>query len=117
MRLSDVAEVIDATENIRNEGQANGKRSVLVIVYLQPNANVIETVDEVRSLLPELQASLPNDVDLQVVSDRTTTIRALAEGGRDRTDRQHHPGRAGDLRLPALGAPPALSPRSPCRCR
>ena len=76
VRLSDVAEVIDSTENIRNEGQANGKRSVLVIVYLQPNANVIETVDEVRSLLPELQASLPNDVDLQVVSDRTTTIRA-----------------------------------------
>ncbi len=76
VRLSEVAEVIDATENIRNEGQANGKRSVLVIIYLQPNANVIETVDEVRGLLPELQAALPNDVDLQVVSDRTITIRA-----------------------------------------
>ncbi len=76
VRLSDVAEVIDATENIRNEGQANGKRSVLVIIYLQPNANVIETVDEVRGLLPQLQAALPNDVDLQVVSDRTITIRA-----------------------------------------
>ena len=76
VRLSDVAEVIDATENIRNEGQANGKRSVLVIIYLQPNANVIETVDEIRGLLPELQAALPNDVDLQVVSDRTITIRA-----------------------------------------
>ena len=68
--------MIDATENIRNEGQANGKRSVLVIIYLQPNANVIETVDEVRSLLPSLQAALPSDVDLQVVSDRTVTIRA-----------------------------------------
>jgi multidrug efflux pump len=76
VRLSDVAEVIDSTENIRNEGQANGKRSVLVIIYLQPNANVIETVDEIRGLLPELQAALPNDVDLQVVSDRTITIRA-----------------------------------------
>jgi len=76
VRLQDVAEVIDATENIRNEGQANGKRSVLVIIYLQPNANVIESVDEIRALLPELQASLPNDVDLQVVSDRTVTIRA-----------------------------------------
>ena len=70
-----MAEVIDATENIRNEGQANGKRSVLVIIYLQPNANVIESVDEVRALLPELQAALPNDIDLQVVSDRTVTIR------------------------------------------
>ncbi len=76
VRLSDVAEVIDSTENIRNEGQANGKRSVLVIIYKQPNANIIETVDEIKALLPELQASMPNDVELQVVSDRTTTIRA-----------------------------------------
>jgi multidrug efflux pump len=76
VRLSDVAEVIDATENIRNEGQANGKRSVLVIIYLQPNANVIESVDDIRALLPELQAALPNDVDLQMVADRTVTIRA-----------------------------------------
>ena len=76
VRLSDVAEVLDSTENIRNEGQANGKRSVLVIIYKQPNANIIETVDEIKALLPELQASMPNDVELQVVSDRTTTIRA-----------------------------------------
>jgi multidrug efflux pump len=76
VRLSEVAEVIDSVENIRNEGQANGKRSVLVLVYKQPDANIIETVDEVKALLPELQASLPNDVDLAVVSDRTTTIRA-----------------------------------------
>ena len=76
VRLSDVAEVIDSVENIRNEGQANGKRSVLVIIYKQPDANIIEMVDEVKELLPELQASLPNDVDLAVVSDRTTTIRA-----------------------------------------
>ncbi len=76
VRLSDVAEVIDSTENIRNEGQANGKRSVLVIIYKQPNANIIETVDQIKALLPELQASMPNDVELQVVSDRTTTIRA-----------------------------------------
>ena len=76
VRLSDVAEVIDSTENIRNEGQANGKRSVLVIIYKQPNANIIETVDQVKALLPELQAAMPNDVDLTVVSDRTTTIRA-----------------------------------------
>ncbi|HTE81188.1 MAG TPA: efflux RND transporter permease subunit [Reyranella sp.] len=76
VRLSDVAEVIDATEDIRNEGQANGKRSVLVIIYLQPNANIIETVDEVKALLPDLQAALPNDVDVMIASDRTTTIRA-----------------------------------------
>jgi multidrug efflux pump len=76
VRLSDVAEVIDSTEDIRNEGQANGKRSVLVIIYKQPNANIIETVDAIKELLPELQAAMPNDVDLDVVADRTTTIRA-----------------------------------------
>ncbi len=76
VRLADVAEVIDSTENIRNEGQANGKRSVLVIVYLQPNANIIQTVDRINAMLPDLQAALPNDVDVTVVSDRTTTIRA-----------------------------------------
>lgn len=76
VRLSDVAEVIDSTEDIRNEGQANGKRSVLVIIYLQPNANIIETVDKVKELLPELQAALPNDVDVTLAADRTTTIRA-----------------------------------------
>ena len=76
VRLSDVAEVIDSTEDIRNEGQANGKRSVLVIIYKQPNANIIETVDAIKALLPELQAAMPNDVDVEVVADRTTTIRA-----------------------------------------
>ena len=76
VRLSDVAEIIDSIEDIRNEGQANGKRSVLVIIYLQPNANIIETVDQVKELLPELQAALPNDVDVTLAADRTTTIRA-----------------------------------------
>ena len=76
VRLSDVAEVIDSVENIRNEGRANGKRSVLAILYRQPGANIIETVDTVKAMLPELQAALPNDVDLLVASDRTVTIRA-----------------------------------------
>ncbi|MBS0538329.1 MAG: efflux RND transporter permease subunit, partial [Proteobacteria bacterium] len=76
VRLSDVAEVIDSTEDIRNEGQSNGKRSVLVIIYLQPNANIIETVDRVKQILPDLQAALPSDVDVTVATDRTTTIRA-----------------------------------------
>ncbi len=76
VRLSDVAEVIDSVEDIRNEGQSNGKRSVLVIVYLQPNANIIETVDQVKALLPSLQDALPNDVDVTLATDRTTTIRA-----------------------------------------
>ncbi|MBS0519378.1 MAG: efflux RND transporter permease subunit [Proteobacteria bacterium] len=76
VRLSDVADVEDSVEDLRNEGQANGKRSVLVILYLQPNANIIATVDQVKQVLPELQAALPPEIDVTLASDRTTTIRA-----------------------------------------
>jgi multidrug efflux pump len=74
--LADVAEVQDSVEDVRNEGRSNGKPSVLVIIYLQPNANIIETVDEVKEVLPELQAALPKEIDVTLASDRTTTIRA-----------------------------------------
>ncbi len=76
VRLSDVGEVLDSVENIRNAGLANGKPSVLVILYRQPGANVIETVDRVRELLPDLQASVPSDIDLNVALDQSTTIRS-----------------------------------------
>ncbi|HEY6980189.1 efflux RND transporter permease subunit [Reyranella sp.] len=76
VRLKDVADIQDSVEDVRNEGQSNGKRSVLVIIYLQPNANIIETVDQVKEVLPELQAALPTEIDVTLASDRTTTIRA-----------------------------------------
>ncbi|MBV8393833.1 MAG: efflux RND transporter permease subunit, partial [Alphaproteobacteria bacterium] len=76
VRLADVAEILDSVEDVRNEGQSNGKRSVLVIIYLQPNANIIETVDGIKEVLPELQAALPSEIDVTLASDRTTTIRA-----------------------------------------
>jgi multidrug efflux pump len=76
VRLSDIGEVLDSVENIRNAGLANGKPSVLVILYRQPGANVIETVDRVRELLPDLQASVPSDIDLNVALDQSTTIRS-----------------------------------------
>jgi multidrug efflux pump len=79
VRLKDVADVVDSVEDVRNEGQANGRRSVLVIVYLQPNANIIQTVDEVKAVLPELQAALPPEIDVMLASDRTITIRASLE--------------------------------------
>ena len=60
---------------------------MLCIIYRQPGANIIETVDAVKALLPELQAALPNDIDLTVASDRTTTIRASLHGGRAHADR------------------------------
>ena len=76
VRLADVAEVLDSVENVRNLGLANGKPAVLVILYRQPGANIIDTVDRVMALVPALQASIPTDIDIQVGMDRTTTIRS-----------------------------------------
>ncbi|HEY8358601.1 MAG TPA: efflux RND transporter permease subunit [Ramlibacter sp.] len=76
VRLSDVAEVQDGVENINTLGLFNGQPAVIVTVTLQPGANVIETVDGVRALLPSLQEALPDDIRLQVTSDRTNSIRA-----------------------------------------
>ncbi|WJF91236.1 efflux RND transporter permease subunit [Paraburkholderia bonniea] len=76
VRLSDVAEVVDSVEDLRNLGLMNGKRSVLVILYRQPGANIIETIDRVKSMLPQLRASLPADVEVTPTADRSTTIRA-----------------------------------------
>jgi multidrug efflux pump len=76
VRLQDVAEVIDGPENINTLGLFNGEPAVVVLVTRQPAANVIETVDGVRALLPSLQAQLPGDVKLQVASDRTNSIRS-----------------------------------------
>ena len=75
VRLSDVGEVVDSVQDLRNAGIANGKPAVVVLVTTQPNANIIETVDRVLALVPELQASIPATVNLSVVLERTTTIR------------------------------------------
>jgi len=76
VRLGDVARVIDSVENTRTLGLFNGEPAVIVLVTQSPGANIIETVDGVRELLPELRAQLPQDIDVQVASDRTNTIRA-----------------------------------------
>ena len=75
VRLSDVGEVIDSVQDLRNAGIANGKPAVVVLVTTQPNANIIETVDRVLAMVPELQSSIPGTVNLSVVMERTTTIR------------------------------------------
>src|SRR5262249_61453962 len=76
VRLKDVADVQDSVENLRNLGLAEGKPAVLVILYRQPGANIIATVDRVTALIPQLKASIPSDIDMKVAVDRTTTIRA-----------------------------------------
>ncbi|HET9748938.1 MAG TPA: efflux RND transporter permease subunit [Casimicrobiaceae bacterium] len=76
VQLRDVADVTDGVEDTRTLGLYNGERAVIVLIRAQPNANVIETVDTVRSLLPTLAAQLPADVEIHVASDRTHSIRA-----------------------------------------
>jgi len=76
VRLSDVATVFDGPENVYTLGLFNGQPAVIVLVTRQPEANVIETVDGIRDLLPSLQAQLPGDINLAVASDRTNSIRA-----------------------------------------
>ena len=75
VHLSDVGEVTDGVENLRNAGLANGKPAVLIILYRQPGANIISTVDLVKGLLPQLRASISPAIDIGLAVDRSTTIR------------------------------------------
>ena len=76
VRLGEVAEVIDSVQDLRNAGISNGKPAVIVLLYRQPGANIIETADRVRAVMPQLAAALPGAIDMKVVMERTTTIRA-----------------------------------------
>ncbi|MEJ1958579.1 MAG: efflux RND transporter permease subunit [Nitrosomonadales bacterium] len=76
VQLGDVASVVDSQQDIRNDGLANGKKAVVLTINRQPGANIIETVDRVRALLPQMRASIPGAIDLDVVMDRTPTIRS-----------------------------------------
>ena len=76
VRLGDVADVQDSVSDSRNIGLANGKPGVLIIVFRQPGANIIETVDRVRALMPFLQSSISPAINLSIAMDRTVTVRA-----------------------------------------
>ena len=76
VRLGDVAEVVDSVSDRRNIGLANGKPGVLIIVFRQPGANIIDTVDRVRALMPFLRSSISPAIDLTIAMDRTVTVRA-----------------------------------------
>ena len=76
VKLTDLGAVVDSVQDLRNAGSSNGKPSVLIIITRQPNANIIETVDSITELLPLLRASIPSAIKVDVVMERTTTIRA-----------------------------------------
>jgi multidrug efflux pump len=75
VRLTDVGEVLDSVESLRNLGLSNGKQAVMMIVYRQPGANIIGMVDRVKALLPQLRASVSPAIDIKLAVDRSTTIR------------------------------------------
>ncbi len=74
--LTDVGEIVDSVQDIRNAGLANGKAAVMVVVFRQPGANIIDTVDRIKAELPRLRAGMPSDVDISIASDRSNTIRS-----------------------------------------
>jgi multidrug efflux pump len=76
VRVSDVGSAIDSVEDLRNAGYSNAKPSVLLIISRQPGANIIDTVDSIRAVLPQLHAAIPASIHLQVAMDQTQTIRA-----------------------------------------
>ncbi|MDP9002602.1 MAG: efflux RND transporter permease subunit, partial [Myxococcota bacterium] len=79
VRLADVADVVDGVENTQLAGWANDKRAIILNVQRQPGANVIQVADRVKALLGELQASLPQGIDVKILSDRTETVRASVQ--------------------------------------
>ena len=76
VRLGDVADVTDSVQDVQNYGAVNGKAAVVLILFRQPGANIISTVDGVQKVIPHLQSLIPGAIDLQVVMDRTPTIRS-----------------------------------------
>ena len=76
VRIQDIGQAIDSVEDLRTAGFANGKPAVLTIVFKQPGANVINTVDQIRAALPQLEAAIPRYIDVRVAMDQTATIRA-----------------------------------------
>src|SRR5271170_6458351 len=75
VQLSDIASVLDSVEDVRNLGLSNGQPSVLIILFRQPGANIIDTIDSVKAELPHLEAAMPADVSVTIAIDRSTTIR------------------------------------------
>src|SRR5207245_178546 len=76
LRIRDIGKAVTGPEDAKQAAWANGKRGVFLVVYKQPGANVIETVDKIKATLPRLVAAIPPQIKVDVLSDRTTTIRA-----------------------------------------
>ena len=76
VQLKDLGDVVDSVEDVRTEGLLNGKTAVMVVIFRSPGANIIDTVDRIRGLLPQLSAAIPQNIDLSVTVDRSPPIRS-----------------------------------------
>ena len=117
MHIRDVGHAISGPENNLLAGWYNNQRAILLSVQRQPGANVIETVDRIKALLPQLQASIPPAIKLSIVSDRTQTIRASIADVQFTLILTRRAGGDGDFPVPAQFLGDRHSRRSPCRCR
>ncbi|WP_316214817.1 multidrug efflux RND transporter permease subunit [Bradyrhizobium sp. SZCCHNR2035] len=79
LRIRDIGRAVTGPEDAKQAAWANGKRGVFLVIFKQPGANVIETVDKIKAMLPRLVAAIPPAIKIEVISDRTTTIRAAVE--------------------------------------
>ncbi len=79
LRIRDIGQAVTGPEDAKQAAWANGKRGVFLVVFKQPGANVIDTVDKIKSLLPRLVAAIPSAIKIEIISDRTQTIRAAVE--------------------------------------
>ncbi len=76
VRIADVAEVVDGSEEMHGLGTYNGMPAIILVIQRQPGVNVVDTVEHIKAALPRLQASIPSSIDINIVTDRTQTIRA-----------------------------------------
>ena len=117
VRLSAVASIEQGVRNSRSAGWFNGQPSVLLVITKQADANVIETVDRIHELLPELKRWIPAGIDISVLSDRTSTIRASVSDMQLTLLATDRAGHAGGVPVPAARGRRRSPPASPCRCR
>ena len=101
VRVRDIGRAIDGPENRLLAAWQNGKRGILLIIFKQPGANVIETVERIKEALPRLEASIPPSIHVSTIMDRTLTIRASVARCAVHADAGRLPGGDGDLPVPA----------------
>ena len=117
IRLGDIASVKDDVENQRVAGWFDGERTVMVFIRRQPGANILDVIDRIKQLLPELTHAISPAIDVAIAIDRSSSIRAVGARRRALAADQHLAGRAGRVRVPAQRRGRPRSPAWRCRCR